>query len=214
MLSAALLFASTVVVTLESRPPVAPDTLMLEQRRAVASDTTVIASVGAIDTVVARKMNPVWTWPVDTPAVRRRTVEYSDWYARRLAIHRVGSYTMLPLFGAEYVLGDRLLNGTNFASWVKPAHLTVATGLGALFTINTVTGVWNLWDSRHDPAGRTRRWLHAGLMLASDAGFVWTGTLADGAGHSPSDARLHRNAAIGSMAISAAGTALMWLWKD
>jgi hypothetical protein len=202
MLSAALLFTSTVAIVLEPRPAVARDTI---------NAAPVVATM--LDTVVA-SASRLWALPLDTPVVRPRAIEYSDWYARRLTIHRIGSYTMLPLFAAEYALGDRLLTGTNVASWVKPTHVTVATGLGALFTVNTVTGVWNLWDSRHDPAGRTRRWLHAGLMVASDAGFVWTGALADGAGHSPSDARLHRNVAIGSMAISTAGTVLMWLWKD
>src|SRR5665213_2650132 len=66
----------------------------------------------------------------DTPRVRPRAIEYSDWYNTRLTIHRWGSYTMLPLFAGEYYLGNRLLNGTNVPDWYKTAHVGVATGLG------------------------------------------------------------------------------------
>lgn len=144
---------------------------------------------------------------------RRHAVSYSEWYNRRLTIHRIGSYTMLPLFGAEYVLGNQLIHG-NDDGGVKPAHVAVATGIGALFTVNTVTGVWNLWDSRADPAGRKRRTLHAIAMLASDAGFIWTGAIADGAKRSNANARRHRNVALASIGIATVGTAMMWLWKD
>lgn len=152
----------------------------------------------------------------DTPRVRRRVraVEYSDAYNTRLTIHRIGSYTMLPLFAGEWYLGDQLLNGSNPAGWVKPAHVFVAGTIGALFTINTVTGAWNLWDSRADPAGRTRRYLHVALMLASDAGFVWTGAIAGDAKHNVDAGNRHQNVALGSIGLSTAGTVLMWLWKD
>ena len=92
--------------------------------------------------------------------------------------------------------------------------MAVAAGVGAIFVSNTVTGLWNLWDSRHDEAGRGRRWVHAGLMLAADAGFVWTGRLASDAKHSDHDAQRHRNVALGSMALSTVGAGLMWLWRN
>jgi hypothetical protein len=151
--------------------------------------------------------------PADTQPRRRHAIEYSDWYSRRLTIHRVGSYTMLPLFGAEYVLGNQLIHG-NQGSGMKGAHVAVATGIGALFTVNTVTGAWNWWDSRSDPTGRTRRTLHAITMLASDAGFVWTGAIGGNAKHSNDEARRHRNVALGSIGIATIGTAMMWLWKE
>jgi hypothetical protein len=149
----------------------------------------------------------------DTQPRRRRAVEYSDWYARRLTIHRVGSYTMLPLFAAEYVLGNQLIHG-NEGSGMKGAHVAVATGIAALFTANTVTGAWNWWDSRSDPSGRTRRTLHTLAMLASDAGFVWTGAVGDGAKRSNANARQHRNVALGSIGVATLGTAMMWVWKN
>jgi hypothetical protein len=152
----------------------------------------------------------------DTPQVRRRprSIEYSDAYNTRLTIHRIGSYTMLPLFAGEWYLGDRILNGVNPPGWMKPAHAGVAGALGVLFTVNTVTGAWNLWDSRQDPSGRTRRFLHTGLMLASDAGFAWAGAIGGNAKHDFQTARQHRDIAIGSIALSTAGTAMMWLWKN
>src|SRR5579862_5854794 len=100
------------------------------------------------DTVSAR------TAPTDTVRRRPRAIEYSDWYARRLEIHRIASYTMLPLFGTEYVLGQRLITGAALPhSPTANAHVLVASGIAALFTVNTGTGLWNLWDSRADPAG-------------------------------------------------------------
>lgn len=149
----------------------------------------------------------------DTQPRRRHAVEYSDWYARRLTIHRIGSYTMLPLFGAEWILGNQLMHD-NPASGMKSAHVAVATGIGALFTVNTVTGAWNWWDSRSDPAGRTRRTLHTLTMLAADAGFVWTGIVAEDAKRSDANARRHRNVALGSIGVATVGTAMMWLWKE
>ncbi len=150
----------------------------------------------------------------DTPRVRRHAITYSDAYNTRLTIHRIGSYTMLPLFAGEWYLGDRLLNGTNPPSWMKPTHVGVASALGVLFTVNTVTGVWNLWDSREDPSGRTRRYVHSGLMLASDAGFLWTAAIAGDAKHNFDAGKRHRNVALGSIGLSTIGTALMWFWKD
>ncbi|HEX3865183.1 MAG TPA: hypothetical protein VHV78_00470 [Gemmatimonadaceae bacterium] len=151
---------------------------------------------------------------MDTLPRRRRAIEYSDWYARRLEVHRIGSYLELPLFGAEYVLGNQLLHGADRHSVVGSSHFLVASGIGVLFTVNTVTGAWNWWDSRSDPSGRTRRTIHSLLMLASDAGFVWTGAIAGQAKLSNDDARRHRNVALGSIGLSTAGTVMMWLWKN
>lgn len=154
--------------------------------------------------------------PLDTPVVRRRTaIEYSDQYYTRLKIHRYGSYLMLPLFAGEYVLGQNLINDGNPPGWMKPTHLGVALGIEGLFAVNTVTGAMNLWEARSDPASRGLRITHTVLMLASDAGFAITGTLTPKK-HSVDFAEIqasrnrHRNWAIGSMALSTAGTALMW----
>src|SRR4051812_42372025 len=119
--------------------------------------------------------------PMDTPAVQRpRAIEYSDAYYTRLTIHRYGSYAMIPLFVAEWSLGQNLMNDASPASWMKPSHVAVASGIGVLFGVNTITGVWNLWESRDDPAGRTRRIVHSVMMIASDAGFLAAAALAPG----------------------------------
>jgi hypothetical protein len=182
----------------------------------VGADAQPIASPAAAladppgDTVVLAS-------PPDTSR-RRHSVEYSDAYYTRLTIHRYGSYAMLPIFVAEYALGQRLLSTTQPpADWIKPAHVGVALTLGALFTSNTVTGVWNLWDSRNDPNGRGIRVLHSVLMLAADAGFAIAPVLVDDdnrfAGNG-NNRTLHRNVAIASMSIATLGTAIMWLRKN
>lgn len=197
----------TLLLGLSAAPLAAPaDTIPAGDTAAVQSAAWRSAST---DTAVAAV---VTTAPADTVRRRPKPIEYSDAYATRLTIHRIGSYTMLPLFAGEYALGQRLMNG-NYASWVRPAHGAVALGLGALFTVNTVTGAWNLWEGRSDPAGRTRRFLHSALMIASDAGFAVTGAMGSQSA-SPADRQRHRNWAIGSMGIATLGTAMMWLWKD
>lgn len=148
----------------------------------------------------------------DTTRPRRKAVEYSDWYAKRLAIHRVASYTMLPLFGIEYALGQKLLD--NSTPSTRNQHSLAAGAVATLFGVNTITGVWNWWDARNDPNGRTRRTVHTLLMLAADAGFAATGALASSASNSHDKALTHRNVALGSMGIATLGTALMWFWKD
>jgi hypothetical protein len=153
----------------------------------------------------------------DTVRRRPRAIEYSDAYYTRLKIHRVASYAELPLFATEYVLGQRLLNEerTGFPSQgLKTAHTTVALGLGALFTVNTVTGVWNLWESRSDPANRTLRLIHSAAMLGADAGFAWAGASGGGAKDSQANANHHRTIAISSMALATAGTAMMWFFHN
>jgi hypothetical protein len=152
-----------------------------------------------------------------TPRKRPRAIEYSDAYYTRLRIHQIASYAELPLFAGEWVLGDRLVREerTGFPSQnLKTAHKTVALGLGALFTVNTVTGVWNLWDSRKDPAGRTLRLIHSAAMLGADAGFAWAGASGGGARRGENGASQHRNIAISSMALATVGTAMMWLFHD
>lgn len=180
----------------------------------VASDTTFVPAADTLFTAAPpRAMTARVAMPVSDSTRRPRAIEYSDAYATRLAIHRVGSYAMLPLFAGEYVLGNRLLSDNPQPGWVKPSHVGVAVGLGALFAVNTVTGLWNLYDSRHDPADRTRRYLHSALLLAADAGFAYTGAVAGDAKHSVTGRSRHKNAAIVSMGVSTVGTAMMWLWR-
>jgi len=145
---------------------------------------------------------------------RPRAIEYSDAYHTRLKIHQIGAYLMIPLFVTEYVLGEKLLTSTNRSNGLKTAHSMVAAGVGVVFVSNTVTGAWNFWDSRKDPNGRARRDVHSALMLASDVGFLMTAASAGNARRSLSQARTHRTIAISSIALSAIGSGMMWLWKN
>lgn len=156
---------------------------------------------------------PLVAAPLDTPRARPVAIEYSDWYARRLAIHRYASYAILPLFAAEYSLGQNLINDSHPAKWMRPTHAAVAGTIGGLFVLNTVTGAWNLWDARHDPEGRTLRVLHTVLMLGADAGFTWSGISGYRATHSGGNRRQHRTIALASVGVATAGTAMMWLFN-
>lgn len=147
----------------------------------------------------------------DTLRQRPRAIEVSDAYALRLRIHRYGSYTMIPLFAVQSIAGNQMYQSRGpTPSWAKSMHSVGAGGLAALFTVNTVTGVWNLWDSRSNPKGRTRRWIHAGLMLASDAGFTYAGVkLGPDATRSRAKQTQHRRVALISMSGALLGYSVM-----
>jgi hypothetical protein len=102
-------------------------------------------------------------------------VEYSDGYRVRNKIHRVASFATLPLFGAEVYLGQKMFNNPAAATaGERHWHGTIAIAITSLFGVNSVTGLWNLREARQDPHGRSRRTLHAVLMLIGDAGFAAT----------------------------------------
>ncbi len=147
---------------------------------------------------------------IEIPAVtqdaqaRPQAVEHGGFHDARRKIHVIASYATIPLFVGEYLAGDKLYDG-NGSSTAKSAHGAFTAGLAALFGVNTVTGVWNLVDERKEP-GHTRRLVHGLLMLAADAGFIATASLApddDDRGFS-SDRSAHRNMAITSMGLAAA----------
>jgi hypothetical protein len=150
----------------------------------------------------------------DTVRPRPRAVDVSDAYEIRLRIHRYASYTMIPLFVVQSVAGNQLYqadrSGAPRPGWAQTTHGAGAAGLGALFTVNTVTGLWNLWDSRDNEAGRTKRWIHSALLLGSDAGFTWSGIkLASDAKNSQSGRDQHRRVSYISMGAALAGYAVM-----
>lgn len=134
-------------------------------------------------------------------------VEYSEWYYRRLTLHRWGSYTMLPLFVAQYVVGSQLAKGGD-TDGLEDLHPALALGVGALFTSNTITGAWNLWDGRKDPHDRKRRFAHATLMMLADAGFLTTALLGDKLDEG-GNVNTHRTMAISSMAVATVSWAMM-----
>jgi hypothetical protein len=140
-------------------------------------------------------------------------VQLSDGYYRRLTIHRIGSYTVIPIFTAQYIAGSRLYDqGSAAPGWARPTHKIGAAALAGVFTVNTVTGVWNLWESRHIPERRVLRFAHALSMLGADAAFAYTGIkLSQDAENSMVARRRHRNVALTSIGVSTVSGLAMWI---
>jgi uncharacterized BrkB/YihY/UPF0761 family membrane protein len=139
-------------------------------------------------------------------------VEYSDAYYTRAKIHKYASFATLPLFASEVALGQNIYNDPNArTSAVKGAHIAVGTAITGLFAVNTVTGVWNMWESRHEPEHHKLKLIHGILMLGADAGFV--ATFASGPGGREvtldADKQTHRTIALTSMGIATASYLLM-----
>ena len=156
----------------------------------------------------ASRLAAAVTRPVGpAPAPRDTVIEYSKAYYQRLTIHRWGSYAMLPLFTAQYLVGRQLYDGNVEGN--EDLHGALALSVGGLFAVNTVTGLWNAWEMRADPNGRARRITHVTLMLLADAGFVTTGVLGSEAEDGSGNASTHRNVAITSMAVSTIGWLIM-----
>lgn len=136
-----------------------------------------------------------------------KAVEYSDAYQLRAKVHKMASFATLPLFGAQAYLGQSIYN--NPTDGKRSAHTAVATGIGVLFGVNSVTGVWNLVEARNDPNGRALRWTHGLLMLGSDAGFLATAMTAPGEHEGGGDRSLHRTIAFTSIGAATAGYLVM-----
>jgi hypothetical protein len=138
---------------------------------------------------------------------RPMAFEYSDAYNTRRKIHMIASYATIPLFVAQYMAGEKLFDDSNNSS-AKSAHGALTIGIATLFAVNTVTGVWNLWEARKDPNGHTRRLVHGLMMLGADFGFAATGALAPD-GDEDAKRSTHRTVAISSMGVAAASYVYM-----
>ena len=153
-----------------------------------------------------------------TPSRRRKAIEVSDSYALRLKIHYIASYATIPIFAAQAVVGEQLYNAENKGnpppSGMKGLHDGIAVALAGLFGVNTITGAWNWWETRHQEKGRTWRTVHGALMLLADAGFAYTASLGSNAqfernGGNPAR-DLHRNWAEASAGVALASYIMMW----
>ncbi len=155
--------------------------------------------------------------------LRPQAVSLSDGYYTRLDVHRYAGYTMLPLFAIEYFAGQKLLEqGSAAPLWAEKVHKPAAYLVAGLFTLNTVTGLWNLAEASKVEQGKKRRLVHAILMLAADAGFIY------GAAVAPSTAQIdqriadgkrggwtkHKIATVTSMGVATVGYLMMYLWKS
>ena len=144
---------------------------------------------------------------------KRVLVEYSDWYGRRLAVHRVLSWAMIPLFAVSYWTGEKLAtNGrVNSPYYIRALHPYAATGASVVFGVNTLTGLWNLWDARHDPAGRKKRIIHSVLFMIADGGFAYAGSIGKQARDDGAIRDKHRTIALSSMGVSYVSMMIMLL---
>ena len=130
-----------------------------------------------------------------------------------------GPRLMVPVFAAQYVAGQTLYDAGNGGpaapGWAKPVHETGAATIAGIFGVNTLTGLWNLWDSRHT---EDHRWLRLSLsviMLGADAAFAYTGIkLADDAEESQAKRRQHRDAALWSMGVSVGSGVVMKIFNN
>lgn len=165
---------------------------------------TLAASV-AVDTAQA----PATADQAGSP--RPKAFEYSEAYNKRRKIHFYASFATIPLFVTQYVLGDKLYDGSSGST--KSAHSATAVAIEALFAVNTVTGVWNMWEARKDPNGRAKKLTHGIMMLGADVGFVATGLLAPDNEDGQGDKSTHRNVAIASMAVATASYLIMLIGR-
>ncbi|HET9454136.1 MAG TPA: hypothetical protein VFO66_07635 [Gemmatimonadaceae bacterium] len=152
--------------------------------------------------------------PVDTPPPPRprpQAVEVSEWYERRLTLHRRLSYATVPLFAFQYMAGREIWEkGGGAPAWARNGHRVGATAIAGVFTANVVTGVWNYMDSRGVEEGRALRTIHGLSMLAATAGFTWAGAvLSEQAETDPDKRRLHRTVALTSIGITVTSGVLM-----
>ncbi|HEX3866523.1 MAG TPA: hypothetical protein VHV78_07200 [Gemmatimonadaceae bacterium] len=168
-----------------------------------------------VDTVASK----VVLAPTDTPPPRARprpkAVEVSDWYARRLAIHQYVAYATIPVFALQWAAGEQLYDkGAEAPTWAKTMHRAGATALAGMFTVNTVTGAWNWWDSRSQPKGRLLRTFHALSMLTADAAFTYTGAkLSNEAETSEQKRHEHHVVALEATGLTAVSGLAMKIWN-
>ena len=171
--------------------PVAP-AVASAQTSGPFSDTAVLEALASVA-------------PVQSPAPAPVAFEYSQGYQTRAKIHKYASFASLPLFATEVALGQATYNEPSGGQ--KDAHVAVGATIGALFAVNTVTGVWNFWEARKDPHKRKLRWVHGVLMMAANAGFVATAAVApDSEAANYNDQRgTHRAVALTSIGVATVG---------
>jgi hypothetical protein len=152
--------------------------------------------------------------PSQDQTARPKAIEYSDGYLKRNKIHKYASFATLPLMAAELALGQSIYNDPNAnTSAARGAHIAVGTSIIGLFGVNTVTGLWNMPESRRvDPNHRTLRLVHGLLMLGADAGFVATSaTGPNGRNNVNFDAnrQMHRTIALTSIGLATSSYLMM-----
>ncbi|HWA17001.1 MAG TPA: hypothetical protein VG817_11235 [Gemmatimonadales bacterium] len=152
----------------------------------------------------------------------RQSVDLSNGYYTRLDIHRYASYATLPLFAVEVMAGQKLLEeGSGAPLWAEKVHKPAAYLVAGVFAVNAVTGLLNYSEARSVKQGKKRRTVHTILMLASTAGFIYSGTQAPTTAEV--DERIangtrggwtrHKASAWASMSVATVGYLMMYVWK-
>jgi hypothetical protein len=163
------------------RPVIAAAALAMFASPALAEDR--VPSLAEQASAAAAQVTPAQEQGSAPPAA---VIEYSDAYRLRAKVHKIASFATIPLFASEGVVGQKLynarINGED-TSTLKNTHLALAAGIGGLFGVNSVTGLWNLIESRHDSNHRTIKWVHGLLMLGADGGFLATAASGPGGEH-------------------------------
>jgi hypothetical protein len=188
------------------------------QAPALSKDSASLAGASrASDVVMEVASDSVRLLPIaaDTPHTRPKVVEVSDWYSRRLTIHRIVAYSTVPVFALQWIAGNQIWqSGAAAPTWAKTTHRAGATTLAGMFTVNTVTGVWNWWDSRSASQGRLLRTIHALTMLGTDAAFTYAGAKLSNEAETSQDKRsLHRTVALSSIGVTIASGLAMKIWN-
>jgi hypothetical protein len=157
-------------------------------------------------------------------SVRRpRAITLSDGYYTRLDIHRYAGYATLPLFAVVYLSGQQeLTKGSAAPLWADKVHRPAAYLLAGVFAVNTVTGLLNLAEASKVKQGKTRRWVHSVIMLASDAAMIYG--IAKAPSLSAIDDRIaagkrggwtpHKSFTVASMSLATVGYLMMFVWKE
>jgi hypothetical protein len=130
-----------------------------------------------------------------------KTPSLSSMYFTRRKIHKYASYATLPLLAAEAVVGQKLMNGDSESKSLRSVHTGLAAGMGGLFGLETVTGVWNMLEARKVGPVNKKRLFHGVLMLAADAGFFATAATA------PDDDERHSGSTHQAIAYTSIGVA-------
>jgi hypothetical protein len=145
------------------------------------------------------------------PALHPVAIDYGRGYEVRGQIHRYASYTTLPLFAGDIIIGQSLLNqahrGEDPSHGENDVHIALGAAIGGLFAVNSVTGVWNLVQSRKDPEHRGLRLAHGLMMLGADAG-IFASVLTAPSTHERNGAFVfERNPAHRPLALTSIGVA-------
>jgi hypothetical protein len=146
--------------------------------------------------------------PSQSSTSRPKALSISSGFSTRRKIHKYASYATLPLLAAEGAVGQKLLDSTGSESGsLRSAHSALAAGIGVLFGVETVTGLWNMMELRKVSKGNNKRFFHGILMLAADVGFIATAATSPHREEEDlrtgSDASTHKAVAYTSLGIAA-----------